>query len=674
MGEALSFVDHNPNARATHALDELLGEIARLAASETSAREFYRQLLERLVRALGAVSGAVWESSSTSAAALVAELNPSGTDLFADRAAQHRHASLIPMMCQRREASVLPPDHHSTNGAERAHNPTGFALIFAPVITGGRFQALIEVFQPPIADVDTERGQLALVTAVCEMAGDFHARQQTRSLEIENHLCRQQIEFARSVHGHLDLLSTAYVTANDGRRLIGCDRLTVAVREGRRYRVLAISGVDVPDRRSNAVRRLERLVDAVMLAEEPLWYTESQADGTRWSPQVEEPLAAYIDLSQVRTLGVLPLRDASPESRNRTHRAVGALIVECFEHRDEQELERRASAICDHSATALRNAQWHENMPPVAALRALFSGLAGASRRQAPTLLLLLLIVGACIGLLTFVKADFAVEARGELQPQRRRHVFAPGDGVVDELRVAHGQNVAAGALLMSLRDTQLSLELQRIRGEIDALKKRLLAAQTIRLGNERDDARTEEHERVLTAQQEELTEQLRSHERQYEIVTQQHGRLRVTSPIVGQVLTWNVDQQLANRPVQRGQRLLTIGDLRGPWELDLRVPDYRAGHVMIAADRAGGPLEVSFMLASQPGTTYAARLSNVALSTESSEEQPSVSVIARIDGTPPAQPRPGTTVIARIHCGRRSLAFVWLHDIVEMFYRWVWF
>jgi hypothetical protein len=27
---------------------------------------------------------------------------------------------------------------------------------------------------------------------------------------------------------------------------------------------------------------------------------------------------------------------------------------------------------------------------------------------------------------------------------------------------------------------------------------------------------------------------------------------------------------------------------------------------------------------------------------------------------------RPGATVVARIHCGRRSLGFVWLHEFWE--------
>jgi hypothetical protein len=30
------------------------------------------------------------------------------------------------------------------------------------------------------------------------------------------------------------------------------------------------------------------------------------------------------------------------------------------------------------------------------------------------------------------------------------------------------------------------------------------------------------------------------------------------------------------------------------------------------------------------------------------------------------AEPRPGATVVARIHCGRRALGYVWLHEVWE--------
>ena len=79
-----------------------------------------------------------------------------------------------------------------------------------------------------------------------------------------------------------------------------------------------------------------------------------------------------------------------------------------------------------------------------------------------------------------------------------------------------------------------------------------------------------------------------------------------MTSPIDGQILTWDVEPQLLeSRPVQRGQVLLAVGDLAGPWQLELRLPDDHAGYVLEAEQTIDPKLDVDFLLATDPGTTY---------------------------------------------------------------------
>ena len=36
------------------------------------------------------------------------------------------------------------------------------------------------------------------------------------------------------------------------------------------------------------------------------------------------------------------------------------------------------------------------------------------------------------------------------------------------------------------------------------------------------------------------------------------------------------------------------------------------------------------------------------------------------------AEPRPGATTTAKIHCGRRSIGYVWLHDIWDAAIEWL--
>ena len=56
-----------------------------------------------------------------------------------------------------------------------------------------------------------------------------------------------------------------------------------------------------------------------------------------------------------------------------------------------------------------------------------------------------------------------------------------------------------------------------------------------------------------------------------------------------------------------------------------------------------------------------------VAPATELSDElTPSVEVVAALPPSEKLTLRPGATAVARVHCGRRSLGYVWLHELWE--------
>jgi len=74
-----------------------------------------------------------------------------------------------------------------------------------------------------------------------------------------------QVEsFSRLVHASLDPVEVAYQIANDGRRLVNCDRLSVGICYGKKPVIEAISGADVVEKRSNLVRLMQRLSAKVL--------------------------------------------------------------------------------------------------------------------------------------------------------------------------------------------------------------------------------------------------------------------------------------------------------------------------------------------------------------------------------------------------------------------------
>ena len=201
--------------------------------------------------------------------------------------------------------------------------------------------------------------------------------------------------------------------------------------------------------------------------------------------------------------------------------------------------------------------------------------------------------------------------------------------------------------------------------------RKRLAGIQAARLGTEHGKTETTQRYNQLTAEEEELKEQLTSLGEQEQILRAQQSELAVTSPIAGQVLTWDVQQLLESRPVQRGQVLLSIGDLDGPWQLELRLPDDHAGYVLQADEAADAPLEVDFQLATDPQTTYRGRITKTSLAAETDEVYGAhVLVTVDVDRESVSGLRPGASVIGKIQCGRRAIGFVWFHDLISLIRR----
>jgi biotin carboxyl carrier protein len=274
---------------------------------------------------------------------------------------------------------------------------------------------------------------------------------------------------------------------------------------------------------------------------------------------------------------------------------------------------------------------------------------------------LVILFLAACV-----IPADYLIEARGVLEPQNRRDIFAPNDGIVEDLRVDHGTSVVCGQPLVVLRNPQLDLELKRVWGELQTARKRLAAIETARVEGATASATTPVSAARLSGEDAELQEHVASLSRQHRLLQEHQAELTVASPIAGQILTWDLPQLLRGRPVQRGQVLMIVADPNGPWQLELEVADRDAGHLIEAREKSdSAALAVTYLIATDPGTPHEAVIDRVALSIERSHSgEPALRAVVRVaEGTLPNS-RPGSTVIAKIYCGRRSLAYVWLHDL----------
>lgn len=647
-------------------MEEVLDAAGRLAKRDVSPRQFYGELLDRAVSALAAVGGAVWLHGSGGRLTLVCEVNLAGTRLAESQTNQQRHRQLLEHILTSGEAKLAPPFSGPWD-ENQAINPTEFVLVLCPVRDDREAVGVVELFQRPGSSPAAQQGLLRFLSALCESADEFHRQQQLGELRQKQTVWREIDRFALAAHRSLDLDATAYAVANEGRRVTGCDRLSVLLRDGARCRLLAVSGLDEVQRRSNLIRRIEELTAAVLLVGEPLWHLGAPAP---LAPQIEQALDACLDESHARLLAVLPLsfEPRATDSPIAKGQAFAALVIERFDARtDDEGLPERAAAVAAHGAAALARAIEHRRVPLLPLWAALDKIRWFTSLRQLPRTILAGLALASLVAVLGLVPADFYIEARGELQPEHRREVFAPNDGVVSEIKVEHGDHVDQEALVLVLRRPELDFEISRVSGQLQTARKKLAAVQAARLGKVPTGTEARDRYQQLTAEEEETKQLAVSLEQEHQILVAQREQLQVRSPLSGQVLTWNVAQRLEARPVQRGQALLTVADPDGPWVLEARVADADMGHLLTAQEELGKHLQVTYVTATDPGIRYQAEVQRVSLAADVGEDSAATALVtASVRREQITSLRPGATVVAHFHCGRRSIGYVWLRKVFE--------
>jgi len=634
----------------------MVDELGSLSRQGVALADFYRVWLERLLRAVAAPGGCVWQLDEQAGAEVVVE---SHFPAFLRETEGRRQEQRVRAAAWRSAPHLVEP-RRGTAERSCSESPSDGTLAVCTVPACGAKTIVAEILLGSSTIPAVHEGVLRLLEVFREVAVDYHRRRETDDLRRLESDSRRFDQLAVRLHGRLNPLETAYALANDGRAWLGCDRVSVAKVSGGRAKLLAVSGVDLIDPRADEVLRLERLATAVAEGGEPVYWTAGMA--TDLSPQLDALLQEYVDRIHARSVMLVPLWHR-PCDRAVTDPAekVGVLIAESFAAAlDDERFRPRLRQLAGHAETAMGCALEHDQLP-LRALQTAAVRLVRGARRRGAFWMALAATLATAVTLLTVVPADFTVEARGMLEPQRRRNIFAPSDGVVERVAAEHGETFAVGDEILTLRNDRLELDHSRVSGEVQTLRARLAAIRAKRSSRGvKDEGRDDE--RQLAAE-----EEIDGLEGQLRVLDAQRAELHVASPLAGTVLTWNAHDLLQDRPVRQGQLLLTLADPSGPWQIELNVPDASVGHVLAARRQDSDELPVTFLLATNPARTYAGWVERIALDTSATQDQTAAArVIARIDANQMDELRPGAGVVARVHCGRRSLGYVWLHPLID--------
>ena len=649
---------------------ELVDEIAALAKSDCSVDEFHQGLLTRITTALAAIGGAIWIRDTPSDVMKSSyQINMAESFAGSDSTALQQHARLLQQLAEAGEPALVSPKSGKETGD--AANPTDHLLVAGPIIVDRNTIGLIEVLQRPGAGPATQRGYLRFVVQMCEIASEYHCNEKIRSFATQQTMWQQLEHFIDAVHRGLDPDQTAYTIANEARRLIDCDRVSVLIGKGRRCRVKAVSGLDSVERRAEQVRKLNTLTSTIIKAGQPLWYTGEDAD---LPPQIEARLHDYVDSSHCKMVAIIPLVESEtpvgqqePKASRRPPKPIGALVVEQLKDSHiAPAFERRTDVVVQHSQTALTNAMAHDRIFLMPVWKILGKMLPDFSQGGMWKLLSIPIAAGVAAFLALF-PYSFNLGASGKLQPQIQHEVFAQVDGVLEHIPVADKDDpfVRQGDVLAVMTNSDLMLAIQNLEGQIAETLAQIASDTRLQSRGGLD-----EIESVMLAGR--LDSARQSHvslEKELAIKRQEAEQLKVRSPADGQVVNWQLRQNLLRRPVLRGQNLMTIVDPNTDFEVELEMPERRLAHLLDAENDSEEPLKVTFGLISHPGTEYEGIVTRIdrRLDVHSdSGNTAKVRVAFENQQIGRELMRSGTRVAAKVHCGERSIGYVVFHELIE--------
>lgn len=271
---------NDPKNRYGRQIEEAFEAASKLAGSALAPADFYQQFLNRTLTAIDAPAGAVWLRTPQGFLQIACQINLEKVGLENRRGGRQCHNEVLRQVFQAappRPLMLEPNGRLAPNQAAPAAaagdpgipaaNLTDYFALFAPIVTPDK-QALgvLEVFQDPALDPKLYPTFLNYTFQMAGYASQYHQFSNARSATGIERTFTQVESFARLVHSTLNPTEVAYHVANEGRKLIECDRLCVGVRYGRkRVTVEAVSGADVVEKASTHVRRLRRLMETVVL-------------------------------------------------------------------------------------------------------------------------------------------------------------------------------------------------------------------------------------------------------------------------------------------------------------------------------------------------------------------------------------------------------------------------
>lgn len=415
-----------------------------------------------------------------------------------------------------------------------------------------------------------------------------------------------------------------------------CDRVGVGLRRGRHTKIYALSHTAQFGEQTNLARAITNAMDEALDQLETVVYPVK--DDERLVTRAHANLAKVSGAHAICTV-VMSSGDT----------VLGALS---FERSEGRPFDQETIETLEHAAALLGpvlEIKRRDDRLLVAKAAESFSNLVMkfvGPRHYAAKLIGLLLA-----GLFTFLsmaEGDYRVSAEAVLEGAVQRVMVAPINGYIHEAQARAGDVVKQDQVLFSIDDRDLRLEYLKWSSQKEQVDRRYRDALA---------AKNRSEVNIFKAQ-------LDQAEAQLELLKEQIARTQVAAPFDGIVVKGDLSQRLGS-PVSRGEILLSIAPLNA-YRVVLQVDERKIADLQ--PEQEGW-----LILKALPQNEFPFIVEQITPVSEPVEGRNRFRVEARLTEDMELL-RPGMEGSGKVMIDRRSLRWIWTHELVEWFKLWFWY
>lgn len=422
-------------------------------------------------------------------------------------------------------------------------------MICAPMIVRGKCLGAIQIVNkfPDTTlftqeDLDT-LAELAIDAAIAVENARLHeAASKVKELQA-------LLKISREIASTLDLDRVLKTVVNILSTVVPYDRGAVALRDGDRLTLNALSGQEKVEAKDEATRALHAFMSRFADLRETTYMVSQEAGGpliaqAQAAPLEDAGIPEYMRATGACSLLLVPLRDEEG--------ALGLLYLEARTPGafTASQLEI-VSILAGQVTVAIRNAMLYRQVPGLS-LAGLHGALAGSAQRRQRAMIAAG-TAGILLALMGFVQLPLNVSGPAQVAPVRQLGVVVQEGGLLREVLVQEGQEVGAGQVVARLDDRELVVQVAGSENELT------MARHRIEQGRMASDAGTVALETLKVQQLEAELALLRTRQ----------ARTVLLAPEAGVVITPRLREKLGAY-LGRGDELLKLASTR---ELTVELP-----------------------------------------------------------------------------------------------------